>query len=119
MQTMLLGAAALAAFAVSAAPAGAQDFGGSGLSAAPDARSGHRGFDRDDRDDRHDRRDRRRHRGDRFTYFGDREYQGDTLWRSDGFNDWWHERPHRSYPAWVSRNRNCERMWWSGGDWRC
>ena len=66
------------------------------------------------------RHDRRRHRG-----FGDnvlivdREYQGDTAWRADSYNDWWHERPQRSYPAWMSRNQNCERMYWSGGGWRC
>ena len=68
-------------------------------------------FRRDD--DRHDRD----FRGD--VYFPYRDYQGDTLWRSDSFNDWWHERPSRSYPAWVARNKDCQRLWWSGGDWRC
>ncbi len=52
-------------------------------------------------------------------YFPYREYQGDTLWRSGGFNDWWHDRPDRAFPRWVRNNRNCERQWWAGGGWRC
>ncbi len=69
--------------------------------------------------DRHDRRDRRNRGNDGFAYYGDREYQGDTTWRADSFNDWWHSRPDRNLPRWVSSNQNCERMWWSGGGWRC
>lgn len=112
MRSALLGAAAsIAAIAIPAAPAPAQDRAVA-FAASP---SGASSFDRDFQRDR----DRRRHRGDRVTFFGDREYQGDTAWRHNSFNDWWHERPHRSYPAWVSRNTNCERLWWSGGDWRC
>ena len=109
---LLATAASIAAIAIPVAPAQAQD-----RSAFASSSGGASSFDRDFRRDRDDRRDRRR--GDRFTYFGDREYQGDTAWRSDSFNDWWHERPHRSYPAWMSRNQNCERIWWSGGGWRC
>jgi len=37
----------------------------------------------------------------------------------DSFNDWWHDRPDRSIPRWMSDNRNCERVWWSGAGWRC
>jgi hypothetical protein len=66
--------------------------------------------------------DRRRHR-DRddgaFIYDYYREYQGDTLWRENSFNDWWHDRPDRSYPAWVRNNQNCERKWWAGSELRC
>lgn len=71
-------------------------------------RRGHDGF----------RRDRRRDR-DGFVFLGDREYQGDTAWRHNSYNDWWHERPNRSFPRWVQNNQNCERQWWSGGGWRC
>ena len=42
-------------------------------------------------------------------------------WRSDSFNDWWHDRPDRAYPAWVRNNQmmqNC-RLYYSGGGWRC
>jgi len=55
---------------------------------------------------------------DGFLYY-DREYEGDTLWRAESYNDWWHERPWRAYPAWMTRNQNCERMYWSGGGWTC
>jgi len=64
-----------------------------------------------------DRRRDRRHGGDIF--LGDWEYTGNQTWRSDSFNDWWHERPNRAYPAWVQRNRDCQRMWWSGETLRC
>ena len=70
----------------------------------------------------HDDGDRRHRRGrdfGGFVYFDDREYQGDTVWRHNSYNDWWHERPHRSFPRWVQNNENCERQWWSGGVWRC
>ncbi len=108
------------------AAADAQRSGGSGLSAGqstqgrdrlrpnPDFERG----DRYDRDDRDDRRDRRR-RGDVYLY---NSYSGrdiDRSWQPDSFNDWWHDRPDRAYPAWMSRNQNCERKYWSGGDWRC
>ena len=89
---------------------------------------GHR--DRHDRHDRHDRRDRRdfpdfvdgsgtRRDSRSDAFFPYRDYQGDSLWRSDSFNDWWHDRPHRSLPRWVRHNQNCERRYWAGGGWRC
>lgn len=37
----------------------------------------------------------------------------------DSYNGWWHDRPDRSMPRWMSQNENCERRWWSGGGWRC
>lgn len=66
------------------------------------------------------RHDRRRSRSlDGAILYYDREYQGDTAWRADSFNDWWHERPNRSYPAWVLRNQDCQRQWWDGAVLRC
>ena len=65
------------------------------------------------------RRDRRRLRGTDTILVYDREYQGDTAWRADSFNDWWHERPNRSYPAWMLRNQDCQRKWWDGETLRC
>ena len=114
-------AVSLAAIALPAVPASAEDgprsgfvsdggrfiFDGSGL---------HFGFDHDGRDDR---RDRRRVRGTDTVFVYDRGYQGDSAWRAESFNDWWHERPHRSYPSWVMRNRDCQRMWWDGSVLRC
>lgn len=117
MRTLLL-AAAIVAAAVPAAGAAAQRLSGPGSGGAISHSPVrvHRGFDAGD-EWRRDRDHRRGHlaRG----YWGYRDYQGDTLWRPDSFNDWWHERPRRSYPAWVARNLDCERLWWSGGDWRC
>ncbi|WP_205479224.1 hypothetical protein [Sphingomonas arenae] len=37
----------------------------------------------------------------------------------DSFNDWWHDRPDRSMPRWLSDNQRCERVWSSGAGWRC
>ena len=70
-------------------------------------------------DGRHDGRFRR-HRGDDGTVFVyDRDYQGDTAWRSDGFNDWWHDNPQRAYPRWMLSNQNCEKQWYQGSLLRC
>ena len=38
--------------------------------------------------------------------------------KSDSYNDWWHDQPWRSQPAWVRNNTSC-RAYWSGGGWRC
>lgn len=118
MRFTLVAAALAVAVAVPAA-AEAQRPGGAAFTAGSNAGRGnvtiHRGGDSFTRDDH--RRDRRDVGGD--IYFPYREYQGDTLWRPESFNDWWHERPNRSYPAWVARNNRCERLWWSGGGWRC
>jgi hypothetical protein len=66
-------------------------------------------------------RDRRGRRGvvDVVTYGGEWALYNNRGWESDSYNDWWHDQPWRSYPKWVSTNQNCERMWWSGGGWRC
>ena len=119
MRVMLLGiAASLAATSLPAAPAEAQ---AAQASAGSPTTAFHGGFKADHRDGR------RHHRHFRHRQFGgfngfvayDRDYQGDTAWRSNGFNDWWHNRPDRSYPRWVQDNQRCERMWWSGSGWRC
>ena len=112
MRIALLAVAALAAFALSA-PAGAQALAFSGQSAPtfPGQFSASHG------DGFH--HGRRGSRGSDGIFILDREYQGDSAWRHDSFNDWWHERPQRSYPAWMSRNQNCERQWWSGTTLRC
>ena len=66
-----------------------------------------------------DFRNHRRIRGFGDTIYIDREYQGDTAWRSTSFNDWWHEQPQRSFPRWMQNNSNCERKWWGGDALRC
>jgi hypothetical protein len=123
---------AAAAGSASPAAAAAERRDGGFARPSPSARSGaagvrvHRGDHRDghDRDRSRDRFDafssgdgQRRFRGD--TYLPYRDYQGDSLWRSDSFNDWWHDRPDRAFPRWVASNQQCQRQYWSGGAWRC
>ena len=127
MRTLLLGFAASLAAIVPAAPAAALDPPGTQFTAGAAGVTVHRGrpggfhgdFRRDGRDRDRDRHDRRRHRGDDSIFIYDRDWQGDTAWRANSYNDWWHERPWRSYPRWVSSNANCERVWQGGGVWRC
>jgi hypothetical protein len=66
-----------------------------------------------------DRNRRVRTEVDMVTYGGEWALYNNRTWESDSYNDWWHDQPWRSYPKWVSTNQNCERMWWSGGGWRC
>jgi hypothetical protein len=58
---------------------------------------------------------------DFFAYPYDSDYDANRSFDEEKWNDWWHDRPDRSYPRWVWRNQNCtpDRMWWSGAGWRC
>ena len=117
MRIVLLGAAALLAAGAVPASAEAQRPSAGLTSTGADGRGAvrvHRGDG--DWDSERDRRDRHAQSDVYYPYRNDR---GDTLWRRESFDDWWHERPHRAYPAWVARNVDCERLWWSGGGWRC
>ena len=111
MRALLLGMAALAV--ALPAPAAAQSASDVRFS----ARSGsgtHGDFRHNDR-----RRDRR---FDDAVAVGPWEWYEDygaRTWKSDSFNDWWHDRPDRAYPRWVINNQNCERKWWGGGTLRC
>ena len=113
MRALMLGLAASAA-ATLTSPAGAVDpdrqafVGNSGVTV-------HSGFG----GGRHDRDFRRNRRSGDGVFYYDRDYQGDTAWRSDGFNDWWHDRPERAYPRWMLGNQNCERQWYQGNVLRC
>ena len=128
MRAFLLGAAApLAALALTASPAPAQHWSNPGFGAAAgvsvhrSAPNLHAAKYRGDRRRWHGS-ERRRHRRDRGydeVFVGDWEWQGDSAWRSDIYNDWCHERTARSYPRWMQNNGNCERQWWGGGGWRC
>ena len=50
--------------------------------------------------------------GGEWAKYNNRSFQ------SDSYNDWWHDQPWRSQPAWVRNNQSC-RSYWSGGGWRC
>ena len=60
----------------------------------------------------------RRRGGGGIVYY-DRDYQGDSVWRSNSFNDWWHDNPERAYPRWMQNNGNCDRQWYAGDTLRC
>ena len=123
MHRALLGLAAAAAI-VSTAPAASQGFAaaGFGASSSGPATPGlsfrvdvHRGHG----DGHH-----RRHRGDGFGFgwtgyndFGD--YDANRSFDPDRWNDWWHERPERAFPRWMSRNQDCARKWYSGDVLTC
>jgi len=65
-------------------------------------------------------RDFRRHgNSDGSVLVYDRDYQGDSAWKSDSFNDWWHDNPTRAYPRWMLSNQNCEKQWYQGSVLRC
>lgn len=125
MRAMLLGAALLAAAAVAASPAAAQSWTSAGIGAGSafagkSSGSGHAiGTGSGERRHHGDRRRNRGFEGGVVYGSWDRDYQGDTAWRPDSFNDWWHERPNRAFPRWMQNNQNCERQWWGGGAWRC
>ena len=79
------------------------------------------GRHRDDRDHRH-------HHGhdglvggvyydNGYNDYGD--YDANRSFDPDKWNDWWHERPDRAYPRWMSRNQDCQRPWYSGDVLTC
>lgn len=125
MRAMLVGAAAaMAAIAIPWGSAQAKEpfvgfpnanasppaFGGGGFQLGVGA-----GFD--------DRRfDRRRRHGDGtlgvWVNGGEWAHYNNRSFQSDSYNDWWHDQPWRSQPAWVRNNQGC-RAYWSGGGWRC
>ena len=114
MHIALLAAAAAAAF-LPAAPAQAEI---TSLAARP-AHSAHgvsihRGFGSG-----HRNRHRPSRAGAVFAGWYDNEVGENRSWEPDSYNDWWHDRPDRAYPRWMTHNQDCERLWWSGGGWRC
>jgi hypothetical protein len=84
-------------------------------------RSGMRVFN-----DRGRRSDHRRGRRSDTVVIGDLGYYGgewalynNRSFESDSYNDWWHDRPDRAYPRWMSNNQDCQRQYWTGNGWRC
>jgi hypothetical protein len=116
--TLTATALTVAMLATSPAPALARD-GDSSASNFRDDRRGDRrpGFRSGDDLVFVSDRERLRNRGDTFLY--PPEYQGDSVWKHDSFNDWWHERPNRAYPAWMLRNQDCQRQWVQGNVLTC
>jgi hypothetical protein len=123
MKSMMLAAAiAVAAVAASAGPTQAREFRGSGQTIARQgfacdglARGSFHGNDR--------MRDHRRAVCNSDTimdvYGGEWALYNNRSWEADSYNDWWHDRPDRAYPAWMRHNEGCQRMWFAGDTLRC
>jgi len=124
MRNMLLSLAALA-IAVPAIPASAESADSVRIHRGGDHRGGgHHG-------NRHDPFDGRFANGGRGldprartdvimeSYGGEWALYNNRSFEPDSYNDWWHDRPDRAYPRWMTHNQDCERLWWSGGGWRC
>jgi hypothetical protein len=52
-------------------------------------------------------------------YGGEWALYNNRSWAPDSYNDWWHDRPDRAYPAWMRRNQDCQRPWYSGDVLTC
>ena len=52
-------------------------------------------------------------------YYDYGDYDANRSFSPDKWNDWWHDRPDRAYPRWMSRNRDCARPWYSGDVLTC
>ena len=57
--------------------------------------------------------------GDLNHYGGEWALYNNRSFESDSYNDWWHDRPDRAYPRWMSNNQDCQRQYWTGNGWRC
>jgi hypothetical protein len=52
-------------------------------------------------------------------YGGEWARWNNRTWQATSYNDWWHEEPWRAYPAWMRRNQDCTRHWYAGDTLRC
>ena len=50
---------------------------------------------------------------------GEWAHYNNRTFASDSYNDWWHDQPNHSQPAWVRNNQQCERQWFAGDTLRC
>jgi hypothetical protein len=128
MHRALLGFAALSAALTVTTPALALDRALVGTPTAPaDRFAGSPGFRGDlCRESRRDRDgDRRRSRNVCRSdvvmdwYGGEWALYNNRSWSPDSYNDWWHDRPDRAYPAWMRHNEGCARQWYAADTLRC
>jgi hypothetical protein len=52
-------------------------------------------------------------------YGGEWALYNNRSWAPDSYNDWWHDRPDRAYPAWMRHNEGCSRQWYAADTLRC
>jgi hypothetical protein len=127
MQRLLLGLAGLAAAISTPAYARDRTLVGNGRPDAVQFGGGPVVDGRFCREFRHDRdRESDRRRFDRCGggvamdwYGGEWALYNNRSFAPDSYNDWWHDRPDRAYPAWMRHNRDCQRQWFSGDVLRC
>ena len=115
MKSMLLAAATvIAATVLTASPAQARNFRGSSVTTgqAP----GQPSFACENL---RDRRSRAVCDSATVVYGGEWALYNNRSWEPDSYNDWWHDRPDRAYPAWMRHNQDCQRMWFTGDTLRC
>jgi hypothetical protein len=126
MHRALLGFAALSAALTVSTPVRALDRALVGIpTASADGFASSPGFRGDlCRESRRDG-DRRRGRGICRSdivmdwYGGEWALYNNRSWSPDSYNDWWHDRPDRAYPAWMRHNEGCARQWYAGDTLRC
>ena len=52
-------------------------------------------------------------------YEDEGDFDGNRSFDPDKWNDWWHDRPDRAYPRWMTHNQDCARKWFSGDVLTC
>ena len=120
MHRLLLTAAAAAATLTFASPAGAQSFASSS-----EGSWGSRPFVGVPASNATGVHVHRRHGGgfangyysSGYNDYGD--YDANRSFDPDKWNDWWHDRPDRAFPRWMSRNQDCARRWYSADVLTC
>ena len=50
---------------------------------------------------------------------GEWAHYNNRTFSADSYNDWWHDNPNHSQPAWVRNNQNCDRQYFAGDVLRC
>ena len=53
-----------------------------------------------------------------FYYGGEWALYNNRTWESDSYNDWWHDKPERAFPRWVTSGQ-CARQWYAADTLRC
>ena len=50
---------------------------------------------------------------------GEWAHYNNQTFNSNSYNDWWHEQPSHSQPAWVRNNQDCARPYFQGNVLTC
>ena len=79
----------------------------------------HVGFGNDGFGDHRSTRRRSSDGGGVWVNGGEWAHYNNRSFAADSYNDWWHDNPNRSQPAWVRNNQACERQWFAGDVLRC